>query len=165
MYSCPSNRKCDPFLDRCLNNIFNILACNVLIIILYLFFSNILTPLFNSAPELFEAFEKLKSGSNEEGEFEKAWDVLKTVKNASGEVTKDADLESLIKAAVGEEKKMDFGKFMNLFSRIKQSRSWFTTEEKKMCLHIKKKDYILNYFYKKQLHVVMIICFWTRNAS
>lgn len=106
-----------------------------MIIILYLFFSNILTLLFNSAPELFEAFEKLKSGNNEEGEFEKAWDVLKTVKNASGEVTKDADLESLIKAAVGEEKKMDFGKFMNLFSRIKQSRSWFTTEEKK-CAYI-----------------------------
>lgn len=36
---------------------------------------------------------------------------------------------------------------------------------KKNVLTYKKKDYILNYFYKKQLHVVMIICFWTRNAS
>lgn len=86
-------------------------------------FKQFYTNLGEFAPELFEAFEKLKSGNNEQGEFEKAWDVLKTVKNASGEVTKDADLESLIKVAVGEEKKMDFGKFMNLFSRIKQSRS------------------------------------------
>lgn len=106
-----------------------------------IYFSVSLILLFNSAPELFEAFEKLKSGNNEHGDFEKAWDVLKTVKNASGEVTKDADLESLIKAAVGEEKKMDFGKFMNLFSRIKQSRSWFTTTEK-MCLHIQERLYI-----------------------
>lgn len=119
MYFCLLNRKCDLFLDWCLNNIFNILVCNVLIIILYLFFLNILMFFFNSVFEFFEVFEKFKFGSNEEGEFEKVWDVLKIVKNVSGEVIKDVDLESLIKVVVGEEKKMDFGKFMNLFSRIK----------------------------------------------
>ena len=78
---------------------------------------------FYSAPELFDTFEKMRTDHKESLEFDKAWDVLKTVKNANGEVTKDSDLETLIKAAVGEEKKMDFGKFMNLFCRIKQSRS------------------------------------------
>ena len=84
---------------------------------------------FYSAPELFDTFEKMRTDHKESLEFDKAWDVLKTVKNANGEVTKDNDLETLIKAAVGEEKKMDFGKFMNLFCRIKQSRSWFSHRE------------------------------------
>ncbi|XP_022290443.1 uncharacterized protein LOC111102081 [Crassostrea virginica] len=86
-------------------------------------FKQFYTNLGDFAPELFDTFEKMRTDHKESLEFDKAWDVLKTVKNANGEVTKDSDLETLIKAAVGEEKKMDFGKFMNLFCRIKQSRS------------------------------------------
>ncbi|XP_061183253.1 uncharacterized protein LOC133191519 [Saccostrea echinata] len=85
-------------------------------------FKQFYTNLGEHAPELFQTFEKLKS--EDAGlDFEKTWDILKTVKNTNGNLTEDAELEVFIKAAAGEEKKMDFGKFMNVFCRIKQSRA------------------------------------------
>ncbi|XP_048730863.1 uncharacterized protein LOC125648017 isoform X2 [Ostrea edulis] len=86
-------------------------------------FKQFYTNLGEFAPELFETFENLKSEGAGTLEFDKTWDVLKTVKNANGHITEDSNLEVLIKAAAGDEKKMDFGKFMNVFCRIKQSRS------------------------------------------
>ncbi|XP_062617354.1 uncharacterized protein LOC134279033 [Saccostrea cucullata] len=86
-------------------------------------FRQFYTNLGEHAAELFETFEKLNSEGAGSLDFEKTWDLLKTVKNANGKLADDSELEVFIKAAAGQEKKMDFGKFMNVFCRIKQSRS------------------------------------------